>query len=74
MRGRVGGKGARDDGEIGGVMYDAWTYWGHLGVLLLLRGNWWGCIRWDEGTGMRRGVPVMGESVGGWFWARGAGG
>lgn len=38
MRGRVGGKGARDDGEIGGVMYDAWTYWGHLGVLLLLRG------------------------------------
>lgn len=29
---------------------------------------------WDEGTGMRRGVPVMGESVGGWFWARGAGG
>ncbi|KAJ6439898.1 AT hook domain-containing protein [Purpureocillium lavendulum] len=63
----------QDNAEIGALMHDCWTYWGHSGApLLQLRGGRGNGQRetagsaaeliglhssWDDETGMRRGVP-----------------
>ena len=50
-----------DNSEIGALMHDAWTYWGHSGAPLIERktGRLIGLhSSWDENTGMRRGVPL----------------
>lgn len=61
FRGLVGGRDPMDNEEIGCLMHDAWTYWGHSGAPLLLRGGDGGLVglhsSWDERTGMRHGVP-----------------
>ncbi|KAK6338070.1 hypothetical protein TWF696_001541 [Orbilia brochopaga] len=58
-RGVVDGADVQDNGEIGALMHDCWTYWGHSGAPLCLTGGG-GVVgvhsSWDEGTGMRRGV------------------
>ncbi|KAF2242844.1 trypsin-like serine protease [Trematosphaeria pertusa] len=63
-RGLALGQDAQDNSEIGALMHDCWTYWGHSGAPLLERrtGELVGLhSSWDEETGMRRGVP--GEAV-----------
>lgn len=50
----------QDNSEIGALMHDCWTYWGHSGAPLVLRNT--GSLvgvhsSWDDETGMRRGVP-----------------
>lgn len=48
-----------DNSEIGALMHDCWTYWGHSGAPLVERytGNLVGLhSSWDDQTGMRRGV------------------
>lgn len=61
FRGMVSGRDPNDNEEIGSLMHDAWNYWGHSGAPLLLRGGEGGLVglhsSWDEGTGMRHGVP-----------------
>ncbi|KAF3936349.1 hypothetical protein ABW19_dt0210560 [Dactylella cylindrospora] len=49
----------QDNSEIGALMHDCWTYWGHSGAPLCLRkdGRLVGVhSSWDDETGMRRGV------------------
>ncbi|EPS40063.1 hypothetical protein H072_6132 [Dactylellina haptotyla CBS 200.50] len=49
----------QDNSDIGALMHDCWTYWGHSGAPLCLRnnGNLVGMhSSWDDETGMRRGV------------------
>lgn len=48
-----------DNADIGALMHDCWTYWGHSGAPLVDRGT--GLLvglhtSWDEETGMRRGI------------------
>ncbi|KAH8198074.1 hypothetical protein TruAng_007746 [Truncatella angustata] len=52
----------QDNLEIGALMHDAWTYWGHSGAPLLC----WKSGRiiglhssWDDQTGMRRGIALQ---------------
>lgn len=49
----------QDNAEIGALMHDAWTYWGHSGAPLVAKGDG-GLVgvhsSWEEGTGMRRGI------------------
>lgn len=69
----VSGQDPNDNEEIGSLMHDAWTYWGHSGAPLLLRGGEGGLVGlhsiWDEGTGMRHGVPAAAieSSLGEWL-------
>lgn len=67
-RGMVHGADPNDNSEIGTLMHDAWTYWGHSGAPLVRDSD--GALvglhsSWDEGTGMRRGVP--GVAIGGFL-------
>lgn len=67
-RGIVAGADPNDNSEIGTLMHDAWTYWGHSGAPLVRSSD--GMLvglhsSWDEGTGMRRGVP--GVAIGGFL-------
>ncbi len=60
FRGMVKGKNPMDNGEIGTLMHDAWTYWGHSGAPLVSVGE--GKLvglhsSWDDETAMRHGVP-----------------
>jgi hypothetical protein len=51
-----------DNSEIGALMHDCWTYWGHSGAPLLERrtGKLVGLhSSWDDRTAMRRGVPLV---------------
>ncbi|TGJ84180.1 hypothetical protein E0Z10_g4564 [Xylaria hypoxylon] len=51
----------QDNSEIGALMHDCWTYWGHSGAPLLdvKTGKLIGLhSSWDDETGMRRGVPL----------------
>ncbi|KAH7122301.1 trypsin-like cysteine/serine peptidase domain-containing protein [Dendryphion nanum] len=53
------GQDVQDNSEIGALMHDCWTYWGHSGAPLVERKT--GALvglhsSWDEETGMRRGV------------------
>lgn len=46
--------------DIGGLMHDCWTYWGHSGAPLVdgRGGELVGLhSSWDDDTGMRRGIP-----------------
>jgi hypothetical protein len=59
FRGYAKDQDRHDNGEIGALMHDCWTYWGHSGAPLIDRGN--GRLiglhsSWDDETGMRRGV------------------
>ena len=50
----------QDNSDIGALMHDCWTYWGHSGAPIL---DWsTGTLvglhsSWDDETGMRRGIP-----------------
>ncbi|ORY00381.1 trypsin-like cysteine/serine peptidase domain-containing protein [Clohesyomyces aquaticus] len=66
-RGYAKGQDVQDNSEIGALMHDCWTYWGHSGAPLVLRGEKGrgkaGMLvglhsSWDENTGMRRGVGL----------------
>ncbi|KAI0551856.1 trypsin-like cysteine/serine peptidase domain-containing protein [Xylaria curta] len=51
----------QDNSEIGALMHDCWTYWGHSGAPLLdfKTGKLIGLhSSWDDETGMRRGIPL----------------
>ncbi|KAM7200762.1 Trypsin-like cysteine/serine peptidase domain containing protein [Rhypophila sp. PSN 637] len=61
FRGIAEGQDAQDNEEIGALMHDCWTYWGHSGSPLLDRktGKLVGLhSSWDDETGMRRGVAI----------------
>ncbi|KAH8654003.1 trypsin-like cysteine/serine peptidase domain-containing protein [Tricladium varicosporioides] len=52
----------QDNSEIGTLMHDAWTYWGHSGAPLVSRSN--GKLiglhsSWDDQTAMRHGIPAI---------------
>lgn len=62
FRGMVSGKDPQDNSEIGTLMHDAWTYWGHSGAPLLRGSN--GALvglhsSWDDQTAMRHGIPAV---------------
>ena len=60
-RGLAAGQDVQDNSEIGALMHDCWTYWGHSGAPLaeLKTGRLIGLhSSWDDSTGMRRGVPL----------------
>lgn len=70
FRGYAKGQDVQDNSEIGALMHDCWTYWGHSGAPLVdaKSGGLVGLhSSWDEGTGMRRGVGwvALGEFWGG---------
>ncbi|KAI0190364.1 trypsin-like cysteine/serine peptidase domain-containing protein [Xylaria flabelliformis] len=51
----------QDNSDIGALMHDCWTYWGHSGAPLLdfETGKLIGMhSSWDDETGMRRGIPL----------------
>ncbi|KAJ9661779.1 hypothetical protein H2198_001744 [Neophaeococcomyces mojaviensis] len=50
-----------DNSDIGALMHDAWTYWGHSGAPIVdQRGRLVGLhSSWDDKNGMRRGVGVQ---------------
>lgn len=52
-------QGVQDNSEIGALMHDCWTDWGHSGAPLVERGSG-SCTgmhsSWDDDTGMRRAV------------------
>ncbi|QIX00307.1 hypothetical protein AMS68_005824 [Peltaster fructicola] len=55
------GQDIQDNSEIGALMHDCWTYWGHSGAPLIERST--GLLvglhsSWDDETGMRRGVAL----------------
>lgn len=59
FRGLAKGQDAQDNSEIGALMHDCWTYWGHSGAPLvsLTSGRLVGLhSSWDDQTAMRRGV------------------
>lgn len=60
FRGMVKEQDSQDNGEIGSLMHDAWTYWGHSGAPLISAGR--GSLvglhsSWDDQTAMRHGIP-----------------
>ncbi|KAK7992682.1 hypothetical protein PG996_012289 [Apiospora saccharicola] len=61
FRGHADDQDVQDNSEIGALMHDCWTYWGHSGAPLL---NWTtGELAglhssWDDETAMRRGVAL----------------
>lgn len=62
LQGMVQGADPHDNSEIGTLKHNAWTYWGHSGAPLLLKGD--GKLvglhsSWDDQTGMRHGVPLV---------------
>ena len=60
-RGCAAGQDVQDNEEIGALMHDCWTYWGHSGAPLLdaATGRLVGLhSSWDDETGMRRGVSL----------------
>ncbi|GAW26050.1 putative at hook domain-containing protein family protein [Rosellinia necatrix] len=61
FRGYAEDQDLQDNSEIGALMHDCWTYWGHSGAPLLdgKTGMLIGLhSSWDDETGMRRGVPL----------------
>ncbi|KAK6524471.1 hypothetical protein TWF281_011379 [Arthrobotrys megalospora] len=62
-RGVAEGADVHDNSDIGALMHDSWTYWGHSGAPLCTRKD--GMVvgmhsSWDDQTGMRRGVAWEG--------------
>ncbi|KAK7942523.1 uncharacterized protein PG986_011636 [Apiospora aurea] len=65
FRGHAEGQDVQDNSEIGTLMHDCWTYWGHSGAPLLAwsTGQLVGLhSSWDDETAMRRGVAL--EAIG----------
>jgi S1-C subfamily serine protease len=61
FRGYASGQNLRDNSEIGALMHDCWTYWGHSGAPLInpATGELVGLhSSWDDETGMRRGIAL----------------
>ncbi|KAK8045488.1 AT hook domain-containing protein family protein [Apiospora rasikravindrae] len=61
FRGHFEGQDVQDNSEIGALMHDCWTYWGHSGAPLLAwtTGQLAGLhSSWDDETAMRRGVAL----------------
>ncbi|KAK6846358.1 AT hook domain-containing protein [Apiospora arundinis] len=61
FRGHAEGQDVQDNSEIGALMHDCWTYWGHSGAPLLAwaTGQLVGLhSSWDDQTAMRRGVAL----------------
>ncbi|KDR68238.1 hypothetical protein GALMADRAFT_1354687 [Galerina marginata CBS 339.88] len=61
FRGYAPGQDVQDNAEIGALMHDCWTYWGHSGAPLVeqLSGRLVGLhSSWDDQTGMRRGIGL----------------
>ncbi|KAI0487741.1 trypsin-like cysteine/serine peptidase domain-containing protein [Xylaria cf. heliscus] len=61
FRGYANDQDLQDNSEIGALMHDCWTYWGHSGAPLLdvQTGKLVGLhSSWDDETGMRRGIPL----------------
>lgn len=59
FRGHADDQDVQDNSEIGALMHDCWTYWGHSGAPLLTwtTGELAGLhSSWDDETAMRRGV------------------
>lgn len=59
FRGVAKNQDVQDNSEIGALMHDCWTYWGHSGAPLVdsRSGRLIGLhSSWDDETGMRRGV------------------
>lgn len=59
FRGLAVDQDAQDNSEIGALMHDCWTHWGHSGAPLIEKtsGKLIGLhSSWDDETGMRRGV------------------
>jgi hypothetical protein len=59
FKGYAKGQDVQDNSEIGALMHDCWTYWGHSGAPLLdvKSGALIGLhSSWDDKTAMRRGV------------------
>ncbi|KAK8121253.1 hypothetical protein PG999_005373 [Apiospora kogelbergensis] len=61
FRGLAEGQDVQDNSEIGALMHDCWTYWGHSGAPLLAATT--GLLvglhsSWDDQTAMRRGVAL----------------
>jgi hypothetical protein len=62
FRGMVKGADPQDNSEIGTLMHDAWTYWGHSGAPLVREAD--GTLvglhsSWDDQTAMRHGIPQV---------------
>jgi hypothetical protein len=60
LKGMVKGQDPQDNAEIGSLMHDCWTYWGHSGAPLISaeEGGLVGLhSSWDDKTAMRHGVP-----------------
>lgn len=62
FRGMIPNGNPDDNSEIGTLMHDAWTYWGHSGAPLLLTED--GTLiglhsSWDDKTTMRHGIPLI---------------
>ncbi|KAE9363065.1 hypothetical protein N431DRAFT_433280 [Stipitochalara longipes BDJ] len=60
FKGIVKGQDPEDNGEIGSLMHDCWTYWGHSGAPLVSteeRSLVGLHSSWDDTTAMRHGVP-----------------
>jgi hypothetical protein len=60
--GMIPGADPQDNAEIGTLMHDAWTYWGHSGAPLLRASD--GSLiglhsSWDDQTSMRHGIPLV---------------
>ena len=61
FRGYAPGQDVQDNAEIGALMHDCWTYWGHSGAPLVDQdsGRLVGLhSSWDDRTGMRRGIGL----------------
>ncbi|KAK3063755.1 hypothetical protein LTS18_012994 [Coniosporium uncinatum] len=59
FRGHAPDQDLHDNSDIGALMHDCWTYWGHSGAPLVERktGRLVGLhSSWDDETGMRRGI------------------
>ncbi|KAF2667448.1 trypsin-like serine protease [Microthyrium microscopicum] len=61
FRGLASGQDAHDNAEIGALMHNCWTYWGHSGAPLVSQtsGELVGLhSSWDTKNGMRRGIAL----------------
>jgi hypothetical protein len=62
FRGYAPGQDLQENSEIGALMHDCWTYWGHSGAPIVETAGAGALVglhsSWDDQTRMRRGVPL----------------
>jgi hypothetical protein len=66
FRGYAPGQDVQDNADIGALMHDCWTYWGHSGAPLVEQhsGRLIGLhSSWDDQTGMRRGIGLAAVKI-----------